>query len=120
MYDGFLGSFTEEIKKYSDDGYGVTRFILGNRMRNRITINPLQVCANRVLPFTPGLNRRLCEIITNIDYKIRADHNMYIKMYNENFPELLKVPFASGSKIKNYNPIFEISKIINPIRSIVG
>lgn len=120
MYDGLLGSFTEEIKKYSDDGYGVTRFILGNRMRNRTAINPLQVYANRVLPFTPGLNRRLCEIITNIDHKIRTDHNMYVKIYNEHFPELLKVPFTSGSEIKNYSSVFEKSAILNPIRNILG
>ena len=118
MYEGFLQSFDQEKDKYPNNGDGVSQFVINNRMRNRTATNPLQVYSNKVLPFTPGLNKDFWNIIAKIPYELRTNFKLYFEIYNRHFPQMMQFPFVSGSTLFNYNPTID-NTIKNAIRKLV-
>ena len=95
MYEGFLGLLEKERRRYTDDSFGVLQFIMKNRMANRTGPNPYKVYSNMVLPFTPGVSKEYCDICLKIPYEVKANHQLYRKVFQRHFPRALKVPFCS-------------------------
>lgn len=101
LHDGFQESLKREQSVCSDDGYGVSKFIVTNRARNRTAPNPLLVYMNKTLAFTPGLNKEFWSIIANTAYDIRSDFKLYFRLFETCFPKALEFPFCSGKRIIN-------------------
>jgi hypothetical protein len=99
MYEAFRQSLKTEKARYPDDGFGVSQFIIRNRTRNRTGPNPLQVYANHVLPFTPGLTKEFWDLIAVIPFEAKADFKLYLDLYQRHFPAARAVPFISGAKL---------------------
>ena len=104
MREGFETSLRREIAAYSDDAEGVWRFTFLNRGRHRIGPNPVKVYANHVLPFTPGSSRRYWETVSRIAAPLRERHGVYFRIFERHFPEALRVPFVSQSRIARAAP----------------
>lgn len=96
MYEGFIDVLTEERKKLPDNDYGVSRFLINNRHRNRTALNPLQVYANHTLPFMPGLNKEYWSITSSISQKIKVQNMLPTEILRRHFPDTLGVPLISG------------------------
>jgi len=119
MYEGFIQSFAKEQARYPNDSNGVSQFIINNRMRNRTAPNPLQVYSNKVLPFTPGINRDFWKIVATIPYELSTNFKLYFEIYKRHFPQMMQYPFASGATLYNYNRMIDRYKLKNAIRKIV-
>jgi len=89
-----------EAKKYPDDGFGVSEFVVRNRMRNRTGPNPFKVYANDVLALTPGLSKAFWSAVGSIPYGLKSGHNLYLEIFRRYFPEVGKIPFWSGAKLR--------------------
>ena len=99
MYDGFLEILEAEKSQYTNDGFGVSQFIVRNRTRNRIATNPLQVYANIVPTFTPGLTKDFWSIAASLPFEVKTNFRLYRQIFQQHFPEMLTVPFVSGGKL---------------------
>ncbi|MEX0686557.1 MAG: hypothetical protein WD267_13955 [Balneolales bacterium] len=103
MYEGFNNLLSNEIRKQPDDEYGVSRFITNNRLRNRTSLNPLQVYSNYVLPYTPGLNKEYWSITSSISHVVRSDNLLISEVFNRHFTEALQIPVMTANKMMNQN-----------------
>ncbi|MCD6569667.1 MAG: hypothetical protein J7L53_03085 [Deltaproteobacteria bacterium] len=99
MYEAFIELLRKETTKYSDDELGVFEFMVRNRMRNRTALNPLKVYTNYVLPFTPGLDKPLWNMIAGMPYEVKSQHKMYLDIFRRHFPGADRIPFVSGSEV---------------------
>lgn len=99
MYEAFIELLKKETKKYSDDEFGVSEFIVRNRMRNRTGPNPLKVYANYALPFTPGLSKSLWNLAGTMPYGVKEGYRMYLEIFRCHFPKVASFPFVSGTKV---------------------
>ena len=104
LREGAETSLRREIAAYPDDAEGVWRFTFLNRGRHRIGPNPVKVYANHVLPFTPGSSRRYWEVVSRIAVPLREAHAVYFRIFEQRFPEALRVPFVSRSRISSAPP----------------
>lgn len=86
----------DETRLCGEDDYGVMRFIIRNRGLNRTAPNPFKVYQNSVLPFSPGLNRKLWyEVCKYSPLNVCNNWNLYKRVYKVLFPKALEVPFCS-------------------------
>ena len=99
MYEAFRSSFAQESSHYEDDGYGVSQFVVRNRMRNRTGPNPTKVYSNYVLPFTPGLTRSFFEESAGIPYQLRVRHQLYMKLYRTHYAMAAQLLFSSAGTL---------------------
>jgi hypothetical protein len=99
MYEAFRQCLDTEKARYPDDSFGVSQFIIRNRARNRTAPNPLQVYANHVLPFTPGLTKEFWDLVAVIPFEAKADFKLYFDLYQRHFPAARAVPYCSGGKL---------------------
>lgn len=102
MHEEFELLLQEEIDSYADDEFGVNQFQLNNQMRRRLGINPCQVLANYVLPFTPCISKDFWNIAGALPLSVRGDKKLYKYLLKEYFPDALKVPVCSGGEL--YSP----------------
>jgi hypothetical protein len=100
-YPALLGA---ERGKYPGDRFGDREFFVRNRVRNRTASNPLTVYANRVLPFTPGLNRELWQCNIAVPAEPDSKAGLYLHILRRHFPGLLRVPLISGGKLVRRGP----------------
>ena len=99
MREAFTECLDQERRRYTDDEFGVSEFIVRNRTRHRIATNPMQVYCNDALPFTPGISKAFWSIAASIPYSLKAQHRLYQHMFEKYFPRALSVPAVSGSTI---------------------
>ena len=97
MKAAFTSCLKEEMGKYTDDEFGVSQFVVRNRTRQRIAMNPLQIYSNDVMPLTPGISKRFWSVAAAIPYRLRAGHRLYIDVFKKCFPKALGVPAISGT-----------------------
>jgi hypothetical protein len=101
MGEEFRLSLDREKSKYPDDEFGVLRFRIACRVRNRSSSNPTKVYANDVLPFTPGFSRDFFNYVTGIPLSLKLDRKLYLEIYRDHFPKAARVPFCSGPMLVN-------------------
>jgi hypothetical protein len=97
MQTAFTSLLNEETGRYADDEFGVSQFVVRNRTRHRIAMNPLQVYSNDVIPFTPGISKRFWTLAAAIPYHLRSEHRLYRHIFDKFFPKSTKVPAVSGT-----------------------
>jgi hypothetical protein len=99
MDESFGRLLREETAKYSDDEYGVTQFSARNRARFRLGTNPYKVYAANVLTFTPGMTRAFFDAVGGLRGAAKEGNALMLRLFRENFPDALDVPFCSGGKL---------------------
>jgi hypothetical protein len=99
MEEAFGRLLREEMAKYSDDEHGVTQFSARNRARFRLGTNPFKVYAASVLIFTPGLTRAFFDAVGGLSGRAKQGKALVLRLFRENFPDALSVPFCSGGKL---------------------
>jgi hypothetical protein len=97
MKAGFESLLDQETSRYTDDEFGVSQFVVRNRTRHRIAMNPMQIYSNDVIPFTPGISKQFWSIAAAIPYTLRAGHALYQHIFRRFFPKSLTVPAVSGT-----------------------
>jgi hypothetical protein len=115
MYEAFRQSLDTEKARYPDDGFGISQFIIRTRTRNRTGPNPLQVYANRVLPFTPGLTKEFWDLVAVIPFEAKADFQLYLDLYQRHFPAARAVPYNSGGKLvkgRRFDPSYYVHRYV--------
>jgi hypothetical protein len=115
MYEGFLDALRAETARYPDDEFGVAEFSVRNRTRIRVASNPLRVYAMDVLPFTPGLTREFYGLVGRLGSETKGRDDLALKLFRDHFPEALRVPFCSGSRLatggSGLSPGFRIAAV---------
>jgi hypothetical protein len=112
MYNGLQDTLRRERTRYQDDEFGVRYFVMDSRVRNRASANPLKIYANYVLPFTPGLSKDFLNSVISIPFYLKSDLDVYLKLFREQFPEAMSVPWCSGGVLIDANGR------INPVHRI--
>ncbi|WP_119461754.1 hypothetical protein [Rhodospirillaceae bacterium SYSU D60014] len=119
MYEGFRTDLQAEMSKYADDGFGVSEFIVRNRMRNRTSINPYKVYENRVRAFTPGMTRAYWDIAGTLSYDARKQNRFYLDLFRRHFPAALAVPILSGNSLVRPSP-WSVSFLYNRVLAVAA
>jgi hypothetical protein len=99
MEEGFREFMTRSRTSHADDEFGVTEFLIRNRMRNRTGPNPLKVYANDVAPFTPGLSREFWAATAGIPFDVKQGFALYLEIFRKHFAELAWLPFCSDGDL---------------------
>ncbi|MCH8683956.1 hypothetical protein [Pedomonas mirosovicensis] len=94
--DAFHAEFDRTRTLYPDTPHGMWQWILENRIRHRVSVNPTKAFANRVTPLNLGASRRLFSITAPAPYGRRRERSLYLEVYRIIAPELARVPFYSG------------------------
>lgn len=96
----FLDAFDAEFERtksfYPDSPHGMWQWVIDNRMRHRIGVNPTKVYANYATPLMLGASRRLWDITAPAPYDQRHSRSLYLDVFRTLAPELARVPFYSG------------------------
>lgn len=98
MYRRFRDDLDKETAAFPDDGFGVSRFVIANRSRNRTSINPAKVYATRANPFMPGLSKAFISEAASIPFEKKQGARFYLDIFRRIFPEALDVPFLTGGE----------------------
>lgn len=100
MFEGFVDDFHDEKSRMSQDSYGVSRFILENRARNRASINPHKVYANRAAAFTPGVSTDFATHAASIPPRERLEGRFCRQLLRRVDKQALQLPVVSGGYLK--------------------
>lgn len=96
MWDGFIEQTQNEISKYEDSDHGTMQFICSNKMRNRTSINPFKVYAEKSIPMGICFSHDFLDSISQLHYEDRNNANFYKKLLKSKFPESQTTPVISG------------------------
>lgn len=114
MLDGFSDDLRTAFAEQSQDMFGVVRFIIEHRSRNRTGMNPLKVFANRCDAYTPGLSKDLMTHAAMIPFEERQRARFYKKMLGGLDKRTLSVPFVSGGELVSngwFNPRYYLEHV---------
>jgi len=99
MFEGFSQDMETEVARLPQDAYGLARFVIENRSRNRPAMNPLKVFANRADAFTPGLSRDFLAHALVIPFQEKQHAGFYRRLFANLDKRALTVPFLSGGEL---------------------
>jgi len=99
MLEGFSQDMRAEMGRLPQDAYGLARFVIENRSRNRPAMNPLKVFANRADAFTPGLSRDFLAHALVIPFQEKQHAGFYRRLFANLDKRALTVPFLSGGEL---------------------
>ncbi|MES1930677.1 asparagine synthase [Salinisphaera dokdonensis CL-ES53] len=109
MRRGFEEDLESQFDRLTRDGYGLARFVIENRSRNRPAMNPLKVYANHALSYTPGLSREFIDHAALIPIEAKRNAAFYYDLFSRLDRRGLRLPFLSGGlllKAPGFNPAF--------------
>lgn len=104
MAEGFSNDLKTEVARLPKDAYGLARFVIENRSRNRASMNPLKVYANDTTTFTPGLSKDFLTHAVNIPFHEKQHARLYLDLFSRLDKRALKVPFLSGGALIKGSP----------------
>jgi len=99
MREGFANDLQKELGRLPRDMYGLARFVIENRSRNRPAMNPLKVYANCVNAFTPGLSKNFMAHAATIPFQEKQGGRFYRRLFDRLDGCGLSVPFVSGGDL---------------------
>lgn len=99
MSAGFSQDLQDEIARLPHDMHGLARFVIENRSRNRASMNPLKVYANRTNAFTPGLSKDFMAHAATIPFEQKQHGRFYRALFAQLDKRALAVPFLSGGEL---------------------
>lgn len=104
MFEGFSDDLKKEVDRLPQDAGGLARFVIENRSRNRASMNPLKVYANRALSYTPGLSKDFMAHAAVIPFAQKQGARLYLDLFERLDRRALTTPFLSGSKLMKATP----------------
>jgi hypothetical protein len=99
MREGFARDLKSELARLPRDMFGLARFVIENRSRNRPAMNPLKVYANRAHAFTPGLSKDFMAHAATIPFQEKLHGRFYRKLFASLDKQALSIPFVSGGAL---------------------
>lgn len=93
-------------------------FLLKNRTRRRIAVNPHQLIASRVEPVTPAADRDFMHYVLGIPSTLKLNHALYLDMLKHHFPFLMSVPIISGGAILDFERKPRARRFVKPLRAL--
>jgi hypothetical protein len=99
MLEGFSQDLQAELSRLPPDMSGLARFVIENRSRNRASMNPLKVYANRADAFTPGLAKEFMTHAAAIPFQEKQHGKFYRELFARLDKRSLAVPFLSGGEL---------------------
>lgn len=96
MWQEFQDDYSMESKRWPQDEFGVARFRLNNRGRNRPAMNPLKVYATRTLPFIPGTSAEMLSHAAGLPAEERRDARFHMRLLRRIGARALAAPLISG------------------------
>lgn len=99
MFEGFSQDMQAEMARLPQDAYGLARFVIENRSRNRPAMNPLKVFENRTDAFTPGLSKDSLAHALVIPFQEKQHAKFYRRLFANLDERALAVPFLSGGEL---------------------
>ncbi|NII11152.1 hypothetical protein [Oleiagrimonas sp. C23AA] len=99
MREGFADDLRREVSHLSQDAYGLARFVIENRSRNRASMNPLKVYASQGDAFTPGLSKDFMAHAAIIPFEVKQRGHLYRQLLQKLDRRSLAVPFISGGEL---------------------
>ena len=109
MQGGFTEDLREEVSRLPQDSYGLARFVIENRSRNRTSMNPLKVHANRGDAFTPGISKDFMAHAAGIPFEQKRHGHFYRRLLARLDTRSLDVPFISGGELmrgRRFSPAY--------------
>jgi hypothetical protein len=86
-------------------------YLLKNRTRRRIAVNPYQLFAAKVEAMTPATDMYFMDYVLGIPSHLKLNHRLYIDMLKKNFPTLTKVPIVSGGTFFYFDRRNSVNKL---------
>lgn len=99
MRKGFEEDLRTEVCRLPQDAHGLARFVIENRSRNRPSVNPLKVYANRTDAFIPGLSKDFMAHAAVIPFEEKQHGRFYRRLFARLDKRSLSVPFLSGGEL---------------------
>ena len=99
MHEGFAQDLRAELSRLPQDACGLARFVIENRSRNRASMNPLKVYANRARAFVPGLSKDFMTHAAAIPFEEKQHGQFYRHLFAQLDKRALGVPFVSGGEL---------------------
>lgn len=99
MQSGFATDLHAEVSRLPQDGSGLARFVIENRSRNRPSMNPLKVYANRADAFVPGLSKDFMAHAAVIPFEEKQHGRFYKRLFSRLDKRTLSVPILSGGEL---------------------
>jgi hypothetical protein len=99
MREGFAQDLRGEVSRLPHDSHGLSRFVIENRSRNRASMNPLKVYANRADAFTPGLSKEFMAHAATIPFEEKHHARFYRRLFAQLDKRSSDVPFLSGGDL---------------------
>lgn len=97
--EAFRDLVQEERDGWPDTPAGVLGFGLRNRVRLRFGLNPVCVLGSRAPVHLPGSTRAFWERVARVPVAQRAGGRFHLELLRRLVPDLLRVPFASGTRL---------------------
>ena len=94
--DSFLRRLRAAIDSIPASENRFRYFLLQNRTRRRIAINPYQLFAAKIRPITPAADRHFFDYVLGIPASLTLDHQLYAKLLKDHFAALTNIPAISG------------------------
>lgn len=98
MFDGFSDDLRAQVARVPQDTFGLARFVVENRSRNRPAMNPLKVYASRSKSFTPGLSKEFMTCAAMLPFRDKQHGRLYRKLFAQLDKRALSVPVISGGE----------------------
>lgn len=104
MREGFSEDLRAAVSRLPQNMYGLTRFVIENRSRNRASMNPLKVYANRTNAFTPGLSKDFITHAAVIPFREKQQGRFYRDLFAKLDKRSLAIPVLSGGELVRITP----------------
>lgn len=98
----FIQKLQDEVAKVPLSENQFLYFLLKNRTRRRIAVNPYQLFAAKVAPMTPAADTDFMQYVLSIPSSLKLNHKLYIDVLKEMSPLLTKIPLISGVSLFNF------------------
>ncbi|MCK9537617.1 hypothetical protein [Dokdonella sp.] len=99
MIEGFARDLRTEVARFPQDAYGLARFVMEDRVRNRPAMNPLKVYANWTNAFTPGESKDFMTHAVIIPPSVKQHDRFYRSLFALLDKRALTMPFLSGGEL---------------------
>lgn len=95
---GFREGLEAETATVTDNADGWLRYLIKNRQRRRMVLNPYQILNRKARPVTPGCDHALLDFLLTIPYEARRDRRLSFALFRHYDPRLQELPVVSGGQ----------------------
>ena len=94
--ESFISGLNREVSKYFGKPNGWLKFMLSNRSRRRLAVNPFQLYSRKANAKTPGADSEFLDYMLSIPDNFRKYRRLYIRLFMHSYKDLMSVPVLSA------------------------